>query len=468
MHTPHPLTIWTRRIRVRLAPFAAGASLLALLAAPVAAQDTPTANAAAQPGAVNIELILDVSGSMAEPLGEGAGQTRMAAARSALREVISGMPDDAPLNVGLRLYGHVGSNAETDRARSCRTTELVAPLTGIDRTALLARIDGATPTGWTPLARALQDAAADFAPGERSANAIIMVTDGEDTCGGDPCAVAAALHAADVAVTTHVVGLALTSDQQAAVRCIAEEGGGQLFTAGNADSLRGAIETAYQEVVATPAPATAEVELRGYLGGNAFAALPEAEDGALAVVAVGAYDGSHLPVVIQNRTGADVQLVEVSAMARKNGALIASGSDQGLAPLLVEADGYAFGDIYFGTELADGAEFSFTLQAQPANEADASWRDLTVSDANATGDLVIAILQNDHEVGVGGVTITADVACFDASGSLLDVGFGPAGATLLAPGASAPAQFGLPEASADLQTETCPLFLIAGHGDVAP
>jgi hypothetical protein len=448
--------------RAGIATLAVGILAAALLAPPVQAQESGAALAA--PGSVNIELILDVSGSMAEPVAGSANQTRMAAAQAALREVIANIPEGQHINVGLRVYGQDGSNAEADRTLSCRSTELLVPMHGLDRQALLAEVDAAEPTGWTPLARALQAAASDFAPGEGVSNAIIMVTDGEDTCGGDPCQMAAALQAADVAVTTHVVGLALTNEQQDAVRCIAEEGGGQLFAATDAESLRTALDTAYAEVVATPETSSTAVELRGYVGGNAFSVLPEGAAGELSVVAVGQYDGRQVPIVVQNRTGAPVQLVQVSALARSEGNLVATGSDWEMAPVVVEDSGLAFGDIYFGAELPEGTAFEFTLAAEPANEVDASELDLTVTEANSTGDRVIAVFENRHEVPVGDVTIQADLACFSADGALLDIGFAPAGSPLVEPGGVTPGQFALPEASADLQTETCPVFLIAAQG----
>ena len=441
----------------------AGSLTLALLTPPAMAQET-TAEPAA-PGAVNIELILDVSGSMAETVEGSESQSRMAAAQDALRDVIASMPEGEQINVGLRVYGQDGSNAEADRSLSCRSTELLVPMNGLDQQALLSEIDAAEPTGWTPLARALQAAASDFSRGEGVNNAIIMVTDGEDTCGGDPCQAAAALHAADIRVTTHVVGLALTTEQQNAVRCIAEQGGGQLLAATDAASLRTALDTAYAEAVALPQAPDAAVELRGYVGGNAFSLLPEGEVGVLSVVAVGQYDGSQVPVVVQNRTGEPVQLVQVQALARNDGHLVATGNDWEMAPIVVADDGLTFGDVYFGTDLPEGTVFEFTLAAEPVDEAAANELDLTVTEANSTDDQVIALFENRHDVPVGDVTIQADLACFDADGALLDIGFAPASAPLLAPGGVTPAQFALPQASADLLTESCPVFLIAAQGD---
>lgn len=432
----------------------------------VAAQDDDPLDASTL--TVNVEFILDASGSMAEAV-PGTDQSRMDAAKAAMRAVIDSLPDRDGLNVGFRIYGHEGSNAEADRDLSCAATELLVPIDGVDGDALLAQVDAATPTGWTPLARSLEEAAKDFSPGGESVtNAVIMVTDGEDTCGGDPCDIAGQLNAAEISLTTHVVGFALTAEQEDAVRCIAGEGGGELFTADDADSLNDAIFSAFSVVESTPEPVEVEteVEVGGYVGGNALSLLDEGEDGELSVIAVGAYDGSHLPVVIRNNLGDDVQEIEVSVIARSGGELVATGADQGITPRVVKDGTVAFGDIYFGDELPDDAEFEFELFASPAAEDDNSTRDLVVEEINGTGTGVIGILQNPHDVPVGDPTINTYIACFDESGRLLDVGFGPASKSIVEPGATTPFEFSVPSAANALVAETCPVFLVAGDGNV--
>ena len=42
--------------------------------------------------------------------------------------------------------------------------------------------------GTTPIARSLEEAASDF-PRENSRNIVILITDGKEECGMDPCAV---------------------------------------------------------------------------------------------------------------------------------------------------------------------------------------------------------------------------------------------------------------------------------------
>ena len=270
------------------------------------------------------------------------------------------------------------------------------------------------------------------------------------------------------ALTTHVVGFALTPEQTDAVRCIAEEGGGNLFAADDADSLGDAVFSALSQVESTPEPVEVEteVEVGGYVGGNALSLLDEGEAGELSVVAVGVYDGSHLPVVIRNNTGADVQEIEVSAIARSGGELVATGADQGITPRVVKDGTVAFGDIYFGDELPDDVEFEFELFASVATEDENSTLDLVVEEVNGADNGVIGILGNPHDVPVGDPNINVDIACFDEAGQLLDVGFGPASKSLVEPGASTPFEFSVPDAASALETDICPVFLVAGDGNV--
>jgi hypothetical protein len=202
---------------------------------------------------VNVELIIDASGSMADALPDG--ELRIDAAKRVLHEVVDSLPERAGINVGLRVYGHLGDNTETGKAESCSSSELFVPIEGIDRNALHDEVDAVQPTGWTPIAYSLERAAADFdAGGESITNAIVLVTDGEETCAApeEACSAAAALQSAGIDVTTHVVGLSLSASQSAQVSCIAQEGGGQLFDADDAEELGGAIDSVLVDLEILP------------------------------------------------------------------------------------------------------------------------------------------------------------------------------------------------------------------------
>ncbi len=66
---------------------------------------------------INLELIVDSSGSMAA--ATDTGTLRIDAAKTVLTEVISAIPDVEGVNVGFRVYGHEGDNTDAGRAESC-------------------------------------------------------------------------------------------------------------------------------------------------------------------------------------------------------------------------------------------------------------------------------------------------------------------------------------------------------------
>ena len=232
------------------------ALLLALPGAglPAAAQDGPARE-------VNVELILDASGSMAQTIG---GETRMAIAKRVLRDVIAAIPEREGINVGFRLYGHRDDDAAAGKAVSCRSSELLVPIEGVDQAALEDAVDAARATGWTPLARSLELAGADFEPADPGVvNAVVLVTDGLETCEGDPCAASAALNEADVAVTTHVVSFAKSAEERAILECISENGEGLLIGADDAEELAAALFTILGELEVVDATGILEIEAFG-------------------------------------------------------------------------------------------------------------------------------------------------------------------------------------------------------------
>ena len=213
-------------------------------------------------GTVNVELVLDSSGSMTAEVSPGV--TRIQAAKDVLNDVIEAIPEREGINVGFRVFGHEGSNQEADRAESCQSTDLVVPIEGVDKESLRAAVEGYQPVGWTPITLALQSAAEDFEPeAEGVTNAIVLVTDGLETCGGDPCAAAQALAEGDVSVTTYVIGFGLTAEEQATLQCIADAGNGLNLGAGSAEELSEALFTVLEELAVVVQTGFLEIEAFG-------------------------------------------------------------------------------------------------------------------------------------------------------------------------------------------------------------
>lgn len=249
-------------------PFAAATLLatLVLAGASFLIPEPRRAQAQAEEGTeVNVELVMDSSGSMGADTDTG--EPRIDAAKRVLNQVIDAIPLDRPeLNVGFRVFGHLGDNTEAGRAESCQSSELTVPVDGVEPDALRAQVANYTPVGWTPIGLSLERAAADFpAASDTVTNAIILVTDGLETCDTDPCATATRLKQSDAAITVYVVGLGLDAEELRITSCIADNTGGRIVGAQNADELSAALFTFLEELEVVVTTGFLEIESIGGL-----------------------------------------------------------------------------------------------------------------------------------------------------------------------------------------------------------
>lgn len=176
-------------------------------------------------------FILDGSGSM---WGQIDGVSKIVTAKEALAGLVGDLPPET--NVGLMAYGH-------RREGDCGDTEILYPVSNFDTERLKPVIEAITPRGKTPIAAALQHAATAMPASNRPAN-VLLISDGLETCGGDPCAAAKALGDMGIDTRVHVVGFDLTQEENEALRCIAENGGGNYYAANDAESFSDAVNQA--------------------------------------------------------------------------------------------------------------------------------------------------------------------------------------------------------------------------------
>lgn len=221
----------TTRPRGRSRRWAAATSTvaLALAAAPAGASTTGDEGAAQEPA--SIMLVLDASGSMTADDASG-GATRMEAARAALTSAVENLPEDA--HVGLRVYGATEPNDKKTKA-ACTDTQVVVPLGPSDPAALTKAVAEVEPSGFTPIAYALSQAADDL--GDAQNRHIILVSDGEETCDPDPCETVEQLTDDGIDIQIDTVGYGVEETARGQLRCIAETTGGTYLSAPDADSL---------------------------------------------------------------------------------------------------------------------------------------------------------------------------------------------------------------------------------------
>jgi Ca-activated chloride channel family protein len=212
---------------------------LAVLTTPVAAQADPAADATAG----KLLLMLDASGSMKAK--DPSGLTKIAAAKKALTSVVGALPTDA--QVGLRVYGAtqpgVAPGVKPGQA-ACTDTQLVAPITTLDKPALTKAINGFAAKGETPISYSLTQALKDLGPtGKRN---IVLVSDGEESCVPDPCPVIKKLIGNGIDLQIDTVGFGVNAKARKQLQCLASTGKGTYYDAKNADQLTASLNKVSQ------------------------------------------------------------------------------------------------------------------------------------------------------------------------------------------------------------------------------
>ena len=162
----------------------------------------PAASPPATPLTVSVPtvLILDASGSMNQADAPG---PRIEAAKTAALALIDALPDNATL--GLETYGTSTGSSPAERDTGCHDVRTLIPLGPLHRDAMHTTIAGLTASGYTPISLALQHAGGQL-PADNSEQAIVLVSDGEDTCNSDPCQTAAQLKIAHPNLTISTIG----------------------------------------------------------------------------------------------------------------------------------------------------------------------------------------------------------------------------------------------------------------------
>ena len=183
----------------------------------------------------NVMIILDASGSMG---GRVEGRTKMDIAKKAIMDVIKTLPKD--VRVGLRVYGHQSPKYRKD----CKDSRLEVPLDFVDDKRFSNVLRRITFRGYTPLAYSLAQVEKDFI--YQGNNVVICVTDGIETCGGDPCVVADSLSKSNMSVVFHVVGFDIGEADRDVLLCIPRNSGGHYFSADNTKELKKALDDLFE------------------------------------------------------------------------------------------------------------------------------------------------------------------------------------------------------------------------------
>jgi Ca-activated chloride channel family protein len=173
-----------------------------------------------------ILFLLDASGSM---LAKMENNSRMDVAKKLLAELVDSLATEPNLELALRVYGH-----QFDRAQlACTDTKLEVPFKPGNSAAIKMKLRGIIPKGNTPIAYSLEQSGDDFPVDKNTRNVIIIITDGIESCKGDPCAVALALQRKRVFLKPFVIGVGSDHNFAQEFACL-----GHYFDANSADAFK--------------------------------------------------------------------------------------------------------------------------------------------------------------------------------------------------------------------------------------
>ena len=194
---------------------------------------------------VDAMLVFDGSASMDEISMETGPNTRIVEARQAIERA---MPGIAPFRrVGLLIYGPGPGDACSN------LDQRFGPIPG-SAGPIINAIETLRPDGLTPLTSAVRQAAETLAYQSR-AGVVVLVTDGNETCGGRPCEMVKALNTTARDLTVHVIGFRAVVDffawnnpeqdphtSTTVARCLADETGGTFVSTETVDELVAALQ----------------------------------------------------------------------------------------------------------------------------------------------------------------------------------------------------------------------------------
>ena len=192
-------------------------------------------------------FIFDASQSM---YAQWEGNSRMEIAKELLSNMLDSLDNKENLQVGLRCYGHQKPSPPQD----CRDTKLEVPFGNNTIPTIKNRLATLRPRGTTPIAKALESGALDFPDvTSNSRNIVILITDGIEECGGDPCAVSRLFQEKKIILKPFVIGIGLSKEHKLNFECV-----GTFYDARNPDEFKKILDVVISQVLNST---TAQVNL---------------------------------------------------------------------------------------------------------------------------------------------------------------------------------------------------------------
>ncbi len=157
-------------------------------------------------------FVFDASRSMVSNHGN---LSRMEGAKKLFYKFIDSLAVYKNMQFALRMYGHTVKYPPGN----CNDSKLIIPFSKGNVAAIKQKVSEAKPTGITPIEHSITQAANDF-PDAKAVNMIILITDGIEECGGDPCKARQKLIEKGIVFKPFIIGIGLTVEQIKTFECV--------------------------------------------------------------------------------------------------------------------------------------------------------------------------------------------------------------------------------------------------------
>lgn len=181
----------------------------------------------------NAIILLDASSSMLLPTD---GRLKMDVAKSAVSSFAQTMGQKS--DISLYAYGHKGTQDDRDKELSCTGIEEVYPLGEYKEDSFEKTLDKVLAKGWTPLAGAIAAARKDHEATKEDIT-LYIVSDGEETCGGDPVAEAKKFAEEHPDGKVNVIGFQVDNNAESQLKAVAKAGNGSYLGADTLEEMTG-------------------------------------------------------------------------------------------------------------------------------------------------------------------------------------------------------------------------------------
>jgi Ca-activated chloride channel family protein len=166
-----------------------------------------------KPPITRILFVFDDSYSM---MGQWDSDLKINTARKVLIGMIDSLRNVENVQMALRVYGHQSQVPPQD----CSDTRLEVPFSRNNASVIRQKLRYITPKGTTPIAYSLQQAGDDFPPCADCRNIIILISDGLEECGGDPCKVSDELQKKGIILKPFIIGIGVDENFAESFNCI--------------------------------------------------------------------------------------------------------------------------------------------------------------------------------------------------------------------------------------------------------